>query len=97
MSFHLTKKAKDDLKNIAIYTQKTWGKQQRNIYLDQIDSVFHLISKPHNKGKSCDDIRQGYFKYIINKHIIFYHQVNESEVQITRILHEKMDFSHHLT
>jgi toxin ParE1/3/4 len=97
MSFYLTNKAKSDLKNIAKYTQEVWGKDQRNIYLDNIDAVFHRISEPSHKGKSCDYIRSGYCKYHIQKHIIFYRKINKSEVQITRILHEKMDFSDHLS
>ncbi len=45
MAFQLTTKAKEDLKNIARYTQENWGIKQRNIYLKQIDDVFHAISK----------------------------------------------------
>lgn len=96
MNFHLTNRAKSDLKDIAKYTQEVWGKEQRNIYLDKIDSIFHLISESFHSGKPCDDIRSGYYKYHIQKHIIFYRKISESEIQITRILHEKMDFSSHL-
>jgi toxin ParE1/3/4 len=42
--FTLTNKAKADLKSIAIYTQKKWGRQQRAIYLKQFDDSFHLLA-----------------------------------------------------
>ena len=36
--FRLTRKAREDLKSIARYMQKTWGVAQRNKYLTQLDS-----------------------------------------------------------
>ena len=42
--FTLTDKAKDDLKKIARFTEKRWGKKQRNIYLKSLDSCFHQLS-----------------------------------------------------
>jgi len=43
--FFLTQKAYDDLKAIALYTQETWGKSQRTIYLQMMDAVFHYNKK----------------------------------------------------
>ena len=42
--FELTKKAKSDLKDIAVYTQNTWGKHQRNIFKQNITAFFHNLS-----------------------------------------------------
>ena len=96
MAFHLTTKAKEDLKNIARYTQENWGKKQRNIYLKQIDDIFHLLSQGKQKGKIYDHIKKGYFKYNVGKHIIFYRQFTKSEIQIVRILHQRMDAPNHI-
>lgn len=60
MSFHLTRKAKTDLKEIANYTEKVWGRKQRNIYLKKVDDAFHDLARMPNKGLNCDDIRKGY-------------------------------------
>lgn len=90
-TFQLTVRAKEDLKNIAYYTQEIWGLEQRNLYLRQIDDVFHKITKSPEKGRACDNIRQGYYRRGIGKHIIFYRQMNKKEIQIVRILHESMD------
>ena len=95
MPFYLTKKAKNDLRNIAVYTQENWGVKQRDYYLDKIDAVFHLVCKASFSGKKCDEIKSGYFKYNIYKHIILYRKVG-LETEIVRILHEKMDISQHL-
>jgi toxin ParE1/3/4 len=42
--FELTNKAKSDLKDIAIYTQNTWGNRQRNIYLTALDKSFYALT-----------------------------------------------------
>jgi len=39
-TFRLTRKAREDLKSIARYTQKTWGVSQRNKYLTQLDKPY---------------------------------------------------------
>lgn len=96
MTFHLTRKAKEDLLEIAIYTEETWGVKQRDIYLKQIDDTFHLIAKSPNKGRSCDYLKQGYYKYPIGKHLIFYRQFSPEEIQITRILHVSIDIADQL-
>ena len=59
MSFHLTAKAKADLKGIGRYTLKKWGREQRNRYLKKIDDAFHELSQDPEKGRNCDDIREG--------------------------------------
>ena len=89
--FRLTRKAYEDLKGIAVYTQENWGKSQRGIYLKMIDDAFHELSAHPGHGKKIDDIREGYFKYRIAKHIIFYRMVSKKDIEIVRILHQRMD------
>ncbi len=43
-SFRLTELAKQDLRSIGRYTQQTWGREQRNIYLSKLDASFHLLA-----------------------------------------------------
>lgn len=94
-SFILTKKARDDLLAIGRYTRRQWGKVQQIHYLTQLDAAFHdLVDKP-NLGRACDDIRQGYFKYGVGKHVIFYRHT-KGQIEIVRILHGRMDIEQHL-
>ena len=94
-SFRLTAKAKADLRSIGRYTQKTWGREQRNRYLALLDGSFRALAKDPRKGRSCDDIRPGYRKLPIGRHLIFYRQA-EDAIEIIRILHERMDIETHL-
>ena len=90
-NFRLTNKAKTDLISIARYTQSKWGKQQRNIYLQSIDQIFHKISSNPNLGQNCDYVCEGYKKYPLGQHLIFYKQETAGEILISRILHKQMD------
>lgn len=90
-SFTLTQKAKADLKSIAVYTQRTWGIEQRNTYVRQFDNTFQLLSDSPAAGSECDFIKKGYRKFPISSHLIFYRNVNQSEIKIVRILHKRMD------
>lgn len=90
-AFNLTRKAKADLKSIATYTQRKWGKEQRKIYARQFDDVFHMLSETPAAGNKCDFIRLGYRKFPVSSHIVFYHSVSQSEIEVVRILHKRMD------
>lgn len=90
-SFTLTQKAKADLKSIAVYTQRTWGKEQRNTYVRQFDDTFHMLSGSPVAGSECDFIKKGCRKFPVSSHLVFYRSINQSEIKIVRILHKCMD------
>ena len=89
--FKLTVLAKSDLKDIALFTQRKWGREQRNVYLKQFDDLFWMLSENPDIGKSCDEIRAGYRKFPQGSHVIFYKQTDSQEILIIRILHKSMD------
>lgn len=89
--FQLTSKAKSDLRQIAIFTEKQWGRDQRNLYLKQIDDAFHLLADTPLAGKDCGYIKEGYRKFPQGSHVIFYKDGSTSKVEIIRILHKQMD------
>jgi toxin ParE1/3/4 len=68
----LSRKAKADLKSIALYTEREWGREQRNRYILQFDHCFHLLGEKPNLGQRCDEISPGYRQYPQGRHIIFY-------------------------
>ena len=96
LSFRLTKKASEDLIGIARYTETAWGRKQRNYYLKQLDAAFHALAENPDIGHSCNEIRQGYFKYRKDSQVIFYRLGTESTIEIIRVLHKRMDTGLHL-
>ncbi|OOV86834.1 type II toxin-antitoxin system RelE/ParE family toxin [Oceanospirillum linum] len=81
--FTLTVTAKTDLREIALLTQRRWGKEQRNAYLKQFDDSFWLLAENLDIGRTCDEIRAGYRKFPQGSHVIFYEGVHSSVSPIT--------------
>lgn len=90
-AFELTKEAKDDLRKIARFTEKRWGRDQRFLYIKQFDEAFHLLAESPALGKQCDFIKEGYRKFPQGGHILFYREASKSKIIIIRILHKNMD------
>lgn len=89
-SFKLSAKAKIDLKKIAIFTERRWGRTQRNAYLLQFDQCFHQLADNSTMGTTCDHIKLGYRQFPQGSHLIFYKIDNQGIVMIIRILHKNM-------
>ena len=49
--------------SIGRYTRKQWGKMQQRRYLSQLDTAFHDLADKPDIGRTCNDIREGYYKY----------------------------------
>jgi len=90
--FEISNEAKNDLRSIARFTENRWGKQQRNLYLQQLDDAFQLLGKTTSIGIECNQIREGYRKFPQGSHIIFYKSGKTSNIFIVRILHKSMDY-----
>ena len=94
-SVRLTRKAREDLKSIARYTQQTWGRKQRNKYLTLLDKRFSALAETRTLGHTGDEIRPGYRKFHEGRHIIDYRAATDG-IEIVRILHASMDVERHL-
>jgi len=96
-AFVLTNRAEYDLKEIGRYTQKTWGRDQRDIYLRMLDLSFHQLAANPLIGTDCSEIRSGYLKFNAGSHVIFYRQKLGDLIEIIRILHGRMDIEARLS
>lgn len=89
-NYRVTPRARDDLINIARYTEITWGKQQRNRYLKALEKRFEWLAENPLLGKDRIDIHQGYYSFPQEQHVIFYLPGN-NVVDIIGVLHKQMD------
>ena len=94
-TFRLSAKSIEDLKSIGRFTLKSWGREQRNIYLSKLDDSFHRLADQPHLGSARDDILKGYRFYHVGRHMIFYRQTS-TNIEIIRILHDRMDVETHL-
>ena len=86
----VTPRAREDLKNIGRYTERTWGKAQRNRYLKSIEARFKWLAENPLLGKHRSDICEGYHSFPEGQHVVFY-LFSSSTIDIIGIPHKDMD------
>jgi len=95
--YKLTNKAVEDLSKIWDYTFEVWSQQQADKYYDGIISNCKEIAENPELGKNYEGISEKLLGMKANRHIIFYRTLNNNYVEITRILHERMNLKKRIT
>ena len=90
-------KANEDLNNIWNYTYESWSETQADKYYATIKFACKGIGENPDIGKEYIGISRKLLGLKSGKHIIFYHLISENEIEIIRILHERMDLKNRLT
>lgn len=90
-------KAIEDLNNIWTYTYENWSKNQADKYYVKIKFACTEIAQNPKLGKVYNGITEGLFGLKSGKHVIFYSFISNNEIEIIRILHERMDLKNRLT
>ncbi len=91
-----TVKAVVDLTGIWEYTLETWSEKQADKYYQLLINACSEIGANPQLGKAYFDIHPGLFGQPILKHVIFYRIIDKSSIEITRILHDRMDLRNKL-
>ncbi|MBQ0122117.1 MAG: type II toxin-antitoxin system RelE/ParE family toxin [Bacteroidales bacterium] len=92
--YHLTKKAVQDLDAIWAYTLKTWSEKKADEYYSALVETFAAIARrPGNLDKEYVEIHLGLYRRSCLKHLVFYRLVEDGDIEIIRILHERMDIA----
>jgi toxin ParE1/3/4 len=89
--YRLTNKAVADLIQIWNYTFDKWSENQADRYYNMLLDNFDGLAMNPNLGKDYDVVTDELLGFNAGRHIIFYHRIEESEIEIVRILHEQMD------
>jgi toxin ParE1/3/4 len=87
--------AQADIDAIWDYTADQWDDGQADRYVLQIRSAIETVARDPRRGRSCDNIRVGYRKYLAGAHVIFF-RVIAGGIEVVRVLHQNMDFDRHL-
>ena len=95
LPYVITKKAVSDLEEIWLYTVEKWSVDQADRYYNLIFDEINFICKDINAGKSMEHVRKGYRASKVKSHLIFY-RVQNNNVEVIRILHERMDIANRL-
>ena len=92
----IRQEAIDDLNDIWNYTKTKWSENQAEKYYQTIKSSCKLIAENPNIGKSYNEISRHLFGLKTGKHVIFYSILAGVEIEVIRILHERMDLINRL-
>lgn len=88
--YALSREAVEDLRGIARYTVKTFGKKQAEIYRDGFRDCFLNISENPRIGRVYDHIRLGLRRFEYQSHSVYYMLQDDSPL-IVRVLHSRQE------
>lgn len=93
----LRQEAIDDLTDIWNYAFHKWSENQADKYYETLKLACKDIGKTPGVGKVYSEISRNLLGFKSGRHIIFYYQISEEEIEVIRILHERMDLKNRLT
>ena len=93
-SYQLLPLAESDLEQIWLFTLNEWSLDQANLYYDRIMDTIEELASGQKQGRSVD-IRDGYLKYAVGRHFVFFRR-SDGITDVIRILHQSTDVGRHL-
>ena len=90
-NYILTNKAVDDLSDIWNYTYDVWSEKQADKYYNMLLEFCKELANKPGIGKSYNEVGNDIFGFKASHHIIFYKSLAKGQIQIVRILHNRMD------
>ncbi len=93
----LRQEAIDDLNDIWNYTFEKWSEKQADKYYAALEFACKEIGEDPELGREYTGISRDLLGLKSGKHIIFYQLIAEDEIEVIRILHERMDLKNRLT
>ena len=95
MHLILAPEAQDDIEQILLYTLLTWGEAQQDAYATALERGLSLIGDNPEIGRSRSELYPGCRSYRVRQHIVYY-AVSGEAINISRVLHVRMDAKRHL-
>ncbi|MGQ7945814.1 type II toxin-antitoxin system RelE/ParE family toxin [Flavobacterium sp. WC2509] len=93
----ISEKALEDINNIWIYTAENWSVEQADRYYNLIIDEIEYIARNLDMAHDFEKIRKSYRYSKVKSHLIFFKKDNINEIEVVRVLHERMDIENRLT
>ena len=87
----ISEKALDDLNKIWIYTAENWSVEQANRYYNLIMDEIEFSLENFDTLKDFGSVRKDYRYSKVKSHLVFCKRAENTEMEVIRILHERMD------
>ena len=88
--YDFTKRALEDLRDIARYTRETWGRKQARLYREEIELGIRKLALSPGMGRVRADVAPSVRSFPIARHVAFYVE-GEGGITVLRLLHPSMD------
>lgn len=95
-NYIISKKALEDIDAIWVYTAENWSVEQANRYYNLIFDEIEYIAQNFMMAKDFGLIRKAYRYSKVKSHLVFFKKNKLNEIQVIRVLHEKMDIESRL-
>ena len=92
--YRITPRAREDLLGIGRYTEKRWGREQRNRYLRNLEKRFAWLADSPCMGKHRPEVHEGYYSFPQGEHVVFY-LIAGDHIDIIGVPHRRMDILSH--
>lgn len=93
----ISEKALDDLNTIWIYTAENWSVAQANRYYNLIIDEIEFVAENFETTKDFGSIRKDYRYSKVKSHMLFCKLLENKEMEVVRILNEKMFIKYRIT
>lgn len=93
----ISEKAVEDINNIWIYTAEIWSVAQADRYYNLIYDEIEYIVNNFDMARDFGKIRESYKCSKVKSHLIFFKKDKTNEIEVVRVLHERMDIESRLT
>lgn len=95
-TYIISEKALEDINTIWIYTAENWSAEQANRYYNLIFDEIEYVAENFLMAREMENIRKSYRFTKIKSHLIFFRKNKLNQIEIIRVLHERMDIENKL-
>ena len=93
--YRLSRRAAEDVADIADYTISTFGLSQARRYRNGLEQSFQYLAEYPHQGQSAGELAPGLRRHRYQSHMIFYRKA-DTGILVIRVLHARMDFANQL-
>ena len=86
LNYKLSRKAENDLFDIALYGDEKYGEAESNKYREKLKKQFSILAKSPLRYPAVDHIRVGYRRAVCGVHSVYYKIDDSGIVEIVRVL-----------
>ncbi|MCY0096025.1 type II toxin-antitoxin system RelE/ParE family toxin [Hoeflea ulvae] len=89
-SYVLSREATQDLQDIFVYGQETWGETLASAYIHELFAVFGHIGQHPHIGRLRPELGEGLKSFPHGSHVVFFMNW-QGELAVVRVLHGSRD------